>query len=75
MEILPKRAWAPPMTKGHRTPIQPPPCPLIGEHCPTGRSRKRFLAPGAQARAVTAGQATDLLRQQTDTSSQNNRTG
>ena len=42
------RAWGAPTTKGHRTPIQPPLCPLIGEHCPAGRGRKRFLAPGAQ---------------------------
>ena len=42
------RAWGAPTTKGHRTPIQPPLCPLIGEHCPAGRGRERFLAPGAQ---------------------------
>jgi hypothetical protein len=43
---------------------------------PDRRSRpKHFLAPGAQACVVTAGQATHRLRRQTDTSSQNSRTG
>jgi hypothetical protein len=44
-----RRAWAAPATKGHRMPIQLRLCPLTGEHCPAGRGRKRFLAPGARA--------------------------
>jgi hypothetical protein len=42
-------AWVAPTAKGHRTPIQPPLCPLMGEFCPAvGCGRDRFLAPGVE---------------------------